>query len=162
MTAMRWYRNWGFLMWAVLFVFALIISIATYNPGSVSSPLLLFFVRNHIIVMLVSIFVALIFGFVWSQVLASELKKQRKESKEYLNAALQFMEPAERQVVEFLIKKNGLATQADVSRLQGMSRVKAHRVVQDLQSRNLIEIVPHGKVRELRLKQNIIELLTEN
>jgi len=106
--------------------------------------------------------VALIFGFVWSQVLASELKKQRKESKEYLNAALQFMEPIERQVVEFLLKKNGLSTQADVSRLQGMSRVKAHRVVHDLESRGLIDVVPHGKVRELRLKENITELLTEN
>jgi len=162
MTAMRWYRNWGFLMWAALFVFALVISISTYNPSSVSSSFVLFLVRNHTVVMIASIFVALVFGFVWSQVLASELKKQRKESKEYLNAALQFMEPAERQVVEFLIKKNGLATQADVSRLQNMSRVRAHRVVQDLQSRNLIDIVPHGKVRELRLKQNIIELLTEN
>jgi uncharacterized membrane protein len=112
--------------------------------------------------MITAIFVALIFGFVWSQVLLSELRKQRKESKEYLNVALQFMEPAERQVIEFLLKKNGLSTQADVSRLQGMTRVKAHRVVQDLESRKLIEIVPHGKVRELRLKQNITELLTEN
>ena len=52
------------------------------------------------------------------------------------------------------------AKQAEIARLEGMGRVKAHRALQKMQEKNLVEIIPYGKIRKIILKDNIRNSLT--
>jgi len=79
-----------------------------------------------------------------------------------LDMILVFLSKEEREIINFLVEKNGTSTQADISRLPGMNRVKAHRSMQKMQEKNLLDITAHGKVRNVALKQNIMNTLMEN
>ena len=71
-----------------------------------------------------------------------------------------FLNNDEREIINLLVKQNGTANQADISRLQGMNRVKAFRSLQKMQDKKLIDIISHGKVRRVTLKDNILHLLS--
>ena len=58
--------------------------------------------------------------------------------------------PAERSIMELVIKQHGI-DQSDVVRSTGFSKAKVSRIVQTLVDRRLVEAVPKGRTRELRL-----------
>ena len=106
-------------------------------------------------------FISVFFGFYTSKVLYSKLKKRTKTSKSILDVVLLFLGEDEKSIINFLVEKKGQTTQAEISRLSNMNRVKAHRSLQKLQVKQLIDIVSHGKVRKIKLKENIYDLLLE-
>ncbi len=52
-----------------------------------------------------------------------------------------------------LISRSGKMTQKDLARELGITRVKVHRLVKQLERRGLIETAPYGKTRMIRAKQ---------
>jgi uncharacterized membrane protein len=52
-----------------------------------------------------------------------------------------------------LIARSGQMTQKDLARELGITRVKVHRLVKQLERRGLIETAPYGKTRMIRAKQ---------
>jgi uncharacterized membrane protein len=156
-------RNLGFGMLTVLLISSISISILTYahRDSHFSNPLLMFAINNHIIIMIVLAIVSVLFGFVWAGISYSEIEKKTKESRDMLNVVLQFLSKEERDIINLVIEKKGDTTQAEVSRLQNMDRVKAYRSLQKMQAKGLIDIEPHGKVRKIRLKENILDVFLE-
>jgi len=108
------------------------------------------------------ILVSVAFGFFWSQLSYSEIKKEKKSSKEILELVMKFLSHDERRIIKFLVENKGKGNQADISKLNNMGRVKAHRTLQKLQERDLILIMPHGKVRKIELQENILNTLIDN
>jgi uncharacterized membrane protein len=156
-----WYKNAGFIIWCSIFVIALGVAIVTYNPSNVIQGSLLWYaVQYHLTIMLVTILIALVFGFVWSSLIFRELEEKKTLSKGFLDVIFQFLDRDEREAIDFLLKKGGVAVQADLSRALG-SRLRAHRAAKELEGKKLIDVVAYGKVRELRLKENVIDLLKE-
>ena len=70
-----------------------------------------------------------------------------------------FLGDEEKKIMSYMIQNNGVAAQADIARLPNMNRVKAFRILQKMQQNNLIEIIPHGKVRNIQLQKHIQEVL---
>lgn len=70
-----------------------------------------------------------------------------KRRPEHLLPAL---DPGERSVMEVVIKHKSV-NQRDVVRATGFSKAKVSRVVQTLEDRRLIEALPKGRTREIRL-----------
>ena len=98
------------------------------------------------------------YGFVWASILYREVVQKKQESKSILETVFLFLGNEEKSIIEFLVQKKGSTTQADISRLAGMTRLKAFRALQKMQNKNLVEIVPHGKIRIVKLKQNILNV----
>lgn len=73
-----------------------------------------------------------------------------------------FLNNDEKEIINYLIQNKGTAGQADIARLPGMNRVKAFRSLQKMQEKNLIDITAHGKIREILLKENILNMLIKD
>lgn len=70
-----------------------------------------------------------------------------------------FLNKEEKEIIKYLVEKKGETTQAEISRLPGLNRVKAYRSVQKMQQKKLIEVVSHGKVRKIKLRKDILCIL---
>ncbi len=70
---------------------------------------------------------------------------------------LLFLGQEEKEIIEHLVAMDGMSSQADISKLPSMNRVKAHRSLQKMQEKNIVEVVPpHGKMRRIHLNENIM------
>ena len=126
-----------------------------------TSVFLTFAIDNHSWIMFSLVIVSVAVGFFWSRVLYSEIQKKKKDSQEIFDVVLLFLSREEKHIVNFLVEKKGETTQAEIARLPTMTRLKAFRALQKMRDKNLLEVLPHGKVRRVRLKENIFSILRE-
>jgi uncharacterized membrane protein len=74
---------------------------------------------------------------------------------------LRFLSYGERKVIEKLIEKRGVILQAEVSRIEGMNKLKAHRAVQELLKKGLVKKEKVGKTFKIYLNEDVKELLVK-
>lgn len=72
---------------------------------------------------------------------------------------LKFLNLGERKVVESLIKKKGEILQSEISRMEGMTKLKTHRAVRDLERKGIIKRESHGKTNRIILSKDIKEAI---
>lgn len=148
----------------ILLITATWLSIITHKYKNVSTAnnLLRFAINNHTIILVSLIVIAIASGFLWSNILYSEIKKKQKDTKTILNVVLQFLNNEEKAIIKLLVENNGSTTQSEIARLPNMTRVKAFRSLQKMEEKALIEIIPHGKIRKVKVKENILDSLLES
>jgi len=72
-------------------------------------------------------------------------------------ALLNMLPPDERKVIAKIIAEGGRVTQAEVSRIEGIGKVKAHRIIERLEKRGAIVKESSGKTNIIRVKKEIME-----
>lgn len=105
----------------------------------------------------------LVLGFVFG-VLASYMYFERKAElpipqADRTQSILLLLNPSERKVVRKLVEEGGSSLQSDISRLEGLGKVKAHRTVEKLIRRGVLQKEQKGKTNILKLKKEIMESL---
>lgn len=155
------YLRVGFALFTVLVLVLVWTTFATYNAHHETKGVFSFAAKHHVLIMIISFTIILFYGFFVSKMLYAQLITEKKDSGDLLKLVLDFLSEDERKVVRHLVETRGKTTQAEVSRLQGLTRLKAHRVLQKLSSKGLIEVVPHGKIRKVYLRSALLEKLTE-
>lgn len=75
---------------------------------------------------------------------------------------LRFLNHGERKVLESLIDKNGTILQSDINRIPGMSKLKTHRAVKNLEMRGIIKTVTYGKTKRITLSNDIKAAILNN
>ena len=155
--------GFGFAVFTLLAIFAIIISIVTFQARNTpTTGIWNFLVIHHLWIMIITIFLSLGYGFFWAVVLLKRVKVEKSTSKDILSIVLSFLSSEESLVIKHLVANNGESTQANIARLSNMGSVKALRTVQKMQEKTLVEIVKEGKVRRIVLKENIGELLSKS
>ena len=119
-------------------------------------------VSFHLPIMITLIIISVGFGFILSTLSKKEIKKSKKETKSLLKTLFLFLSSEEKEIIDFLIKNEGKTSQAEISRLPNLNRVKAYRSLQRMQEKDIIEIIPHGKIRKIYLKNNILTMLSKD
>jgi uncharacterized membrane protein len=71
---------------------------------------------------------------------------------------LKFLNPGERKVVEALIHKKGEMMQAELSRLDGMDKLRTHRAIRDLARKGVVSVHARGKTNLVSLSKDVREL----
>ena len=69
------------------------------------------------------------------------------------------MSYSEKRVIDKLIEQKGTALQSEISRIEGMGKVKTHRVVKDLERKNVITVEKYGNTNRISLAENISNIL---
>jgi uncharacterized membrane protein len=107
--------------------------------------------------------VAIMLGFVFGLIIAYLYFEKKIElpipSVDRRKVILSMFHPSEAKVVGKLLENNGTVLQAEVSRIEGLGRVKAHRVIERLVRRGIIEKEQSGKTNILRLKKSMVEAI---
>ena len=154
-------RNIGFFVIGILLVAIAFVAFTTYNADPTSHHHIAFAVKNHVAIMIGLLAISVIFGFASSQFFYKEIKRRERDAHSILGVVLLFLNREEREILNYLVARGGETSQAEISRLPHMDRVRAHRTLKKMQERELLTIIPHGKVRRVVLKEHILELLRD-
>jgi hypothetical protein len=65
------------------------------------------------------------------------------------------LNPHERQIVKQLVENHGVCLQSDISRMNNMGKVKAHRYLQNLSKMGVVKIEPYGNTNKISLSENV-------
>jgi len=134
-----------FLVTVLVFVFAL------YSEGQVVPGFLQPFIQYHIQFMVLMGVFGVSSGLVVYSILNATIEKQEKAAKTNIGIIMKFLGEDERNILDLLSSKGGMTTQSEISRLPGMSRLKAHRAVRKLEDRGIVHVEKNGKINMIRL-----------
>jgi len=71
---------------------------------------------------------------------------------------LKFLKPDERQVVGMLIENKGKVSQSEITRMQGMTKLRTHRAIKELEFKGIIKTQKDGMTNKITLSDDIKEL----
>lgn len=72
-------------------------------------------------------------------------------------AMLGMLPSDEKKVISKLVSEGGRATQAEISRIEGIGKVKAHRIIERLERRGTVSKEASGKTNIIRLNKGIMD-----
>ena len=75
------------------------------------------------------------------------------------SVVLKFLTSDERKVVEHLVSKKGLTLQSEITRMKDMTKLRTHRAVKNLESKEILFSEEHGKTNKLVLAKDIKDIL---
>jgi len=75
------------------------------------------------------------------------------------SAVLKFFSASERRIIEKLIENNGTVLQAEISRMDGMNKLKTHRTIKDLERKGIITTEGFGKTNRILLVGDVRDIL---
>ncbi len=134
-----------FLVSVLVFVYAL------YSEGQAVPGFLQPFIEYHIQFMVLMGVFGVSSGLVVYSILNATIEKQEKAAKTNMGIIMRFLGEDERNILDLLSSKGGITTQSEISRLPGMSRLKAHRMVRKLEDRGIVHVEKNGKINMIRL-----------
>ena len=90
--------------------------------------------------------------------LVSMKKSQKTENKEII---LKFLNLNEKKVLEKLLERKGTTLQSEINLMEGMTKLKTHRAVKDLERKSIIKTETYGKTNRILLSEDIKEFMTK-
>ena len=93
--------------------------------------------------------------------MTSKLENKKKDAEKIAQTLIQFLNKDEKLVVQKILENDGKAFQSEISRIEGIGKLKSHRIIQRLSDRQVIEIEKHGKTNIIKLSKNIKEVLVK-
>ena len=75
------------------------------------------------------------------------------------DAILKFLNFNERKVLKRLIEKKGEALQSEISRMEGMDKLKTHRAIRNLELKGIIKTEIYSKTKRIILSKDIKNMM---
>ena len=75
------------------------------------------------------------------------------------NIVLKLLNGNQRKVLERLVENEGAALQSEIGRMEGMTRLKTHRAIKDLENKGIIRTENFGKTNRILLTEDFKEIL---
>lgn len=141
----------------ILLVAALVFSY--YAPPSNAPGWFDFLFAHHVEFMLFIAFSGILVGAIIANLAMGKAEEKTVEAKINAQMLLSFLSEDERKTVAYLLESDGKTYQNEISRLPGMTRLKAHRTVIRLAAKNIISVESHGKANRLKLAPQILDAL---
>ncbi len=106
-------------------------------------------------------FLGMVGGSLLYYFMAQRLGKNKQLQKKNVNRLLNLLSKEERLVLEKLIASHGSAYQYELSRMPGVNKVKMHRVLNNLEAKEIIKKENYGKINKIVLDKDIYSLFIE-
>ena len=86
-----------------------------------------------------------------------KVEAKEKSLKKNIDIIFKFLAREERKVVEKLLENKGRMLQSDITRLEGMNKLRSHRTIKKLAEKGIVEVEGYGKTNNVRLVKEIKE-----
>lgn len=157
------------LVWmiAILVIFflnltLLIISFVFVLHGDEVAGIVRFYVTYHIHFMILLGLLGIAVGVISYYGFTSQRKDMQRSVQVSKDILLKFLDNGERLAVNYLLNHpDEVVTQANISRLEQMGKVKAHRTIQRLEDKKIIILTPHGKTKRIEFHEDINKLFAK-
>ncbi len=88
----------------------------------------------------------------------NQTPKEKKQTNSK-GIVLKFLNMGERKVLEMLIERKDAVLQSEISRMDGMTKLKTHRAVKDLERKGIIKTERYGKTNRILLSKDVENIL---
>ena len=106
-------------------------------------------------------FIGLFVGIIVYYIMSERIKLKNTQLKNNTRIILNFLTPNERKIIELLMENHGKIPQYELTRLPGMTKVKTHRILENMQSKNIISKEKYGKINQVTLNKDLYNVLKE-
>lgn len=141
------------------FMLLFFVLVFTYLFPESTPEFLSWVVHYHLEYMLAMVGLGVVCGALVFYLMHEEVEVTQAESKLNAELALSLLSSDERKTVKLLMEEGGKCLQADVARLEGMTRLKAHRTAKTLSGRGVLKLEKRGKTVVLILADNVKQAL---
>ena len=97
-----------------------------------------------------------------SQIVNTNSNAEQSETQNTKNSCktilLKFLNYNENRALKKLIENNGSILQSEISRMPNMGKVKAHRILKDMEIKRIISIEKYGKTNRINLSEDVRDL----
>jgi len=146
----------------VVLVGVLTFSYTTVMQGGQLNSISALIMEHHVEFMLLTSFLGILVGAGVYYLLKEEVAQKETDAVNSTMLLLKFLSEEEREIIILLSEKDGMTTQAEISKLPGMTRLKAHRLVDKMEKKGLIFVEKYGKVNMIRLVDELKIALIKN
>ncbi len=151
--------GFGLIIGFAILVVMLTFSYASVLQGGDPNPLTMLIMEHHIEFMIITSLLGIVVGAGVYYLLKEEVAQKVVLAEGSANLLLKFLSEDEREIIQMMAEREGMTTQAEISKLPGMTRLKAHRIVEKMEKKGLIFVEKYGKVNMLRLANELKEVL---
>lgn len=116
--------------------------------------------ENYLTIIIITMFVSIAAGYTLSTFAYRKLAKTTQKTHGLTQLLYIFLDKEERIIIEYLLEQDGFGDQAAISRLENMTRVKAHRTIKKMEEKDLLHVEKHGKINKVRLTEKVQNVLT--
>lgn len=149
-----------FVLSAILFV---VFAVSSYYSAQYRGELMQFscplgthaFTVYDLIPLIVT--ASLVFGAGMYYLMAGRVEAKEMSMRRSTDMMLRFLGDDERKVVARLLESGGKMPQAELARIGGLSKVKAHRIVKKLSARGIVKTEKHGNTNAVTLAKEVME-----
>ena len=86
-------------------------------------------------------------------------KTMKSESVNLRTTILNLLNKNERKIVKRLMQEKGVTLQSEISKMDNMGKVKAHRSIQDLVRKGIVDLEKYGNTNRILLKTDVKKIL---
>lgn len=141
-----------------LFMLLVLITILTFKSDS-APDFLRPVVQYHLEFMVVIALSGMLVGAAAYYLMSEQVERTQVASRKNVEILLKFLSQDESKVVKKLLNKQGNAMQYELSRLEGLTRLKVHRILSKLERQGIVHIEKIGKVNSVTLAKEILDAL---
>ncbi len=92
--------------------------------------------------------------------LTGMLDEKKAEVRWNANLLLKFLSEDEREAVRLILERKGAIYQAEVAALDGMGKVRAHRLIERLRRRGVVNVRKMGKINLIQMPSELLDGLS--
>ncbi len=106
-------------------------------------------------------FFGIVVGALIYYILSGDIEKKDQLIRYNTDAILRLLDPEERKVIKKIVAEGGKLQQLEVTYMEGYTKVKAHRIIESLEQKGIVQKEKLGKMRLIRMNKEFYELLKE-
>jgi uncharacterized membrane protein len=104
-------------------------------------------------------FFGIVVGALIYYILAGDIEKKEKIIQRNTDVILKLLQSEERKVINKIVENHGKIQQAEITYMEGYTKVKAHRIVESLVKKGIVQKESLGKMRLIKMNDEFYEVL---
>jgi len=107
-------------------------------------------------------FFGIVVGALVYYIMSGDVERKEQIIHHNTDIIMQLLEPDERKVIKKIIENNGKIQQIEITYTEGFTKVKAHRIIESLVQKGILEKEKMGKMRLIRMHKDLYEILRQD
>lgn len=151
------------IFYSTLIIFIIILTmtiLSFYFLDSQNIPsYLFFFVEYHVLFMISIGILGIIFGSYTQIISNKKIEKNQEEIEEIKKLFQKSLNPYHLKILKYLKNNNGVSTQYELTKLNGLNKLKVSRILEELNKQNLIKKEKVGKINKIYLSKKLEKII---
>jgi hypothetical protein len=154
--------KWVYLSVLSIFIVVIVLTVLSVSYIGISEQIpsyLFIFLEYHIFFMLFSAIFGVVFGIL-TQIMSS--KRTESNEKKFDSLKKFFLKSLgyyEKKVIDYLLINHGVCTQYELTKLEGLNKLKVSRMIIELEKKKFVSKENIGKINKIYLSEELISIL---